>query len=129
MKKVIGVWLDHQEAVIVLVTDAGRDTRRVRSFLEKESNFSDKAQSGVTADSNGRRFSLHLNQYYDKVIAGIRGAGFIYIYGLGDAPTELSLRMEAADMGGRIMLVENADKMTDSQLAGRAQQRYQALNA
>jgi len=129
MKKVVSVWLDHQEAVMVLVTDAGRDTRRIKSYLETDSHFSDKSQGAVPEDAHDRRFPLHLNQYYDKVIADIRGAGFIFIYGQGDAPTELSLRMEAADMGGRIMLVETADKMTDSQLGGRAQQRYQALNA
>ncbi len=129
MKKVIGVWLDHQEAVIVLVTETGRDTRRIRSHLENDSHLSDKAQTAGPDDAHSRRFSLHLNQYYDKVIADIRGAGYVFIYGLGDAPTELSLRMEAADMGGRIMLVENAAKMTDNQLGGRAQQRYQALNA
>lgn len=129
MKKVIGLWLDHQEAVIVLVTDKGRDTRRIRSHLEKDGGFSNKA-GGVTAnDANNRPFVNHLNQYYDTVIASIREAGFILIFGPGDAPAELSTRMEAADLGGRIMHIEAIDKMTDSQIGGRAQQRFQALNS
>ena len=124
MKKVIGVWLDRQEAVIVLVTDKGRDTRRIRSHLEKDSEFSDKALRVTANDAHNRRFVNHLNQYYDNVIASIREAGFILIFGLGDAPAELSTRMEAADLGGRIMLIETVGKMTDSQIGDRAQQRF-----
>ena len=129
MKKVIGVWLDYQEAVIVLVTDNGKDTRRIRSHLEKDIKFSDKAQRVAADDAQGRRFLHHLNQYYDNVIASIREAGFILIFGLGDAPVELNTRMEAADLGGRILHIETVDKMTDSQIGSRAQQRFQALNS
>ena len=130
MKKVIGLWLDYQEAVIVLVTDIGKDTRRIRSHLEKDIRFSDKAQRVAADDAQGRRFLYHLNQYYDNVIASIREAGFILIFGLGDAPVELSTRMEAADLGGRILLTETVDnKMTESQIGSRAQQRFQTLNS
>jgi hypothetical protein len=128
MKKVIGLWLDYQEAIIVLVTDKGRDTRRVRSHLENDNGFSDTAQSVDTNDAQSRRFTHHLNQYYENVISNIREAGFILIYGLGNAPAELSHRMEASDMGGRIMLVETVAKMTDGQLWAKAQQRYSSLN-
>jgi hypothetical protein len=128
MKKVIGLWLDHQEAVIVLVTDKGRETRRIRSHLEKDSGFSDKALGSTVNDAPNRRFLNHLTQYYDNIIASIREAGFILIFGLGDAPAELSTRMDKVDLGGRIMLTEIVEKMTESQLSVRAQQRFYKLN-
>lgn len=129
MKKVIGLWLDHQEAVIVLVTDTGRDTRRIRSHLEYDSGFSDKAPGLNAGDAYHQRFVNRLNQYYDNVIASIREAGFILIFGQGDVPAELGARMEAADLGGRILLTETVDKMTESQIGSRAQQRFQSLNS
>lgn len=55
-------------------------------------------------------------------------SGFTFISGLGEAPVELGTRLEVSALGG-IMLVESADKMTDSQMGGRAHQRFQALNA
>jgi len=37
MKTLAGLWIDHREAVIVILSDKGEETRRVKSHVEKAS--------------------------------------------------------------------------------------------
>jgi hypothetical protein len=60
--------------------------------------------------------------YYDAVIACIRGAEAILIFGPGDAKGELKKRLESNDLGGRIISIETVDKMTDRQIAAKVRQ-------
>jgi len=58
----------------------------------------------------------HLNIYYDAVIAGIRDAEAILIFGPGEAKGDLKKRLERDKLGGRIVGIETVDKMTDRQI-------------
>lgn len=69
-----------------------------------------------------RRFTNHLNQYYDVVIACIRDADSIRILGPGEAKEELEKRLESQQLGGHVAGLETFDKMSDRQVAARARQ-------
>ncbi len=124
MKKAIGLWIDHREAVIVLVSDAGEETRRIQSQQEKHIRFSGDAQADTAEDMRDRQFTNHLNKYYDTVISHIRPAESILILGPGEAKFELKKRLEHIELGGRIVGVETVDKMTDRQVAAKVQQSF-----
>ena len=70
-------------------------------------------------DIRQRAFTGHLNIYYDAVIACIREAESILIFGPGEAKGELKERLEKHKLGGRIAAIETADKMTDRQIAAK----------
>jgi len=124
MKKVIGLWIDHRETVIVILTDEGEETRRIESDIEKHVRFSGGAQTDVTEDMRDRRFTNRLNKYYDEVIASIREADSILILGPGEAKVELKKRLESEALGGRIVGIETVDRMTDRQIAAKVRQRF-----
>ena len=75
MKKEVGLWVDHREAVIVVVTDTGEETKRIKSNIEKRVRYSGGSRSNGSQqepeDQRDRRFGDHLNKYYDEVIACI----------------------------------------------------------
>lgn len=48
----------------------------------------------------------------------------ILIIGPGEAKGELVKRLEADDIGGRIVGIETVDKMTDRQIAERVRQQF-----
>ena len=48
----------------------------------------------------------------------------ILIFGPGEAKGELEERLEKNDLGGRIVGIEAADKMTDRQIAAKVRQRF-----
>jgi len=127
MKSEIGLWIDHRQAVIVVVTDAGEETKRIISNMEKHVRFSSgSSEDGSQEDVRDRQFGNHLNSYYDEVIAVIRDADAIQIFGPGEAKGELEKRLEHEGLKGRIVDIETADKMTDRQIAAKVRQHFLA---
>ena len=125
MKSEIGLWIDHRQAVIVVVTDAGEETKRIISNMEKHVRFSSgSSEGGSQEDVRDRQFGSHLNSYYDEVIAVIRDADSIQIFGPGEAKGELEKRLESEGLKGRIVDIETVDKMTDRQIAAKVRQRF-----
>ena len=125
MKKQVGLWIDHRESIIVIVTDEGEETKRVTSNMEKRVRFSSpRTQAVPEEDIRDNKFSGHLNKYYDEVIACIGDAESILIFGPGEAKGELEKRLEHKGLSGRIVAIETVDKMTDHQIAAKVQQRF-----
>lgn len=124
MKKTVGLWIDHKKAVIVFVKGKEEEINLISSNIEKHHR-----QSGVSMpadDIRQRELTEHLNTYYDEVVSCIRDAESILIFGPGEAKGELKKRLEKENLGGRIVGIEPADKMTDPQVA--AQVRAHFLN-
>jgi hypothetical protein len=132
MKTKVGLWIDHKKAIVVAVTDKGEETRLIISKVERQLRRSgdsplegayDRAQVPAR-DSRKRTFTAHLNIYYDAVIACIRDADSILIFGPGEAKGELKKRLKRADLCGRIVGMETVDKMTDHQIAAKVRQHF-----
>ncbi|MBI5879891.1 MAG: hypothetical protein HZB53_19770 [Chloroflexi bacterium] len=126
MKKEVGLWLDHRQAVIVGVADDGEEIRCITSNIEKHVRHSSGSgsQNGSAEDQRDRQFDGHLDKYYDAIITGIRDAESILIFGPGEAKGELEKRLDGAGLGERIVGVESADKMTDAQITARVIQHF-----
>jgi len=133
MRTRLGLWIDHRKALIVAVTDKGEETSLVISKVEKQPGRSGgirsttpyESQQVPADDSRERRFTGHLNIYYDAVIACVRDAESILIFGPGEAKDELKKRLQRSKLGGRIVGVETRDKMSARQVAARVRQYFQ----
>ena len=124
MKKELGLWIDHREAVIAFASTEDAEIKRVESDIEKHVRFSGGGAAVTEEDMRDRRFANHLNKYYDEVIACIRDADSILILGPGEAKAELKKRLESQQLGGRIVGVETLDKMTDRQVAAKVREHF-----
>jgi hypothetical protein len=125
MKRQVGLWIDHRQAVIVTVANEGEEIKRITSDMEKHVRFaSGSSEDGSAEDMRDRQFENHLNRYYDDVIAVIRDADSIQIFGPGEAKGELEKRLEGEELKGRIVAVETVGKMTDRQIAAKVRQRF-----
>ncbi|NTV15242.1 MAG: hypothetical protein HGA96_15125 [Desulfobulbaceae bacterium] len=117
MKKKVGVWIDHRKAVIVELAEQGEETKIIESKVEKQpgrtngkrSTDSFEAHNVPADDSRERKFTGQLNIYYDEVIAVIRGADAILLFGPGEAKGELKKRLEKDQLGERIVALETVD--------------------
>ena len=127
MKKQIGLWIDHREAILVTIGEHEEATKRIASGMEKHVRFSGGAGAGDHSadDQRDRQFTDHLNRYYDEVIAEIREADAILLLGPGEAKGELKTRLERQKLGGRIVGIETVDKMTERQIAAKVRQHFQ----
>jgi hypothetical protein len=133
MRTKVGLWIDHRKALIVAVTDKGEEIALIISKVDKQpgrsggirSTASYEAQQVPADDSRERTFTGHLNIYYDAIIACIRDAESILIFGPGEAKGELKKRLKRNKLDGRIVGIETVDKMTDSQIAEKVRKYFQ----
>ncbi|MBK7456076.1 MAG: hypothetical protein IPJ46_20835 [Anaerolineales bacterium] len=125
MKKQAGLWIDHRKAVIVLITEAGEEIKTITSNMEKRVRFTSGtgSEDGSSEDVRDRQFENHLNTYYEEIIAVIREADSIKIFGPGEAKGELVKRIELEGLKAHILSVEPADKMTDHQILAKVRER------
>lgn len=134
MKKQAGLWIDHRKAVIVIVTEEGEDIQKIESGMGRhvryrgasttKSPFSTQYQQGD--DQLDNKFTEQLNKYYDEVIAHIRAAEAVLIFGPGEAKGELEKRIEHEGLKAHILAVETVDKMTDRQISAKVRERFPA---
>jgi hypothetical protein len=133
MRTKVGLWIDHRKALIVAVTDKGEEIRLIISKVEKQlgrsggirSTASYEPQQVPADDSRERKFTGHLNIYYNAVIACIRDAESILIFGPGEAKGELKKRLIRNKLGGHIVGIETIDRMTDRQIAAKVRWYFQ----
>jgi len=126
------LWIDHRKAIVVAITDKGEEIGLIISKAEKQLRRSgDSPLKGPydpfqvpAADSRQRTLAGHLNIYYDAVIASIRDAESILIFGSGDAKGELKKRLKRNHLGGRIVGIETVDHMTDRQIAAKVRKYF-----
>jgi len=120
----MGVWIDHRKAVIAIVAGHHEEMRQVDSQMEKHVRYSGAAQEDSAEDQRDRRFTGHLDKYYDEVIACLRDADSILILGPGEAKVELAERLGHDGRHGRVVGIDTVDKMTDRQIAATVRQRF-----
>jgi hypothetical protein len=133
MKTRVGLWIDHRKAIVVAITDKGEETRLIISKVERQLRRSgDSPLEGAydekqvpARNRRGRAFTGHLNIYYDAVVACIRDAEAILIFGPGEAKGELKKRLKKSNLDGRIVGTATAGKMTDHQVASKVRQHFQ----
>ena len=127
MNKKVGLWLDHNKAVIVSVANSGEERRIITSKMDHYIRYSNNVPGDDSAeDVRDQRYWNHLGEYYDKVIAQIGDAKSIQIFGPGEAKYELKKRLEDEGMLENIVSVDDAESLTDRQVAKKVRERFPA---
>ena len=121
MKKEIGLWIDHQKAVIVSVHDGKEEVKEIIYRMEKHVRYRGRNDTGMSAgeDVRDRRYGNHLNSFYNEVIALLRDADSIQIFGSGEAKGQLEKHIKHEGLKARIFAIETEDKMTDRQIVAK----------
>lgn len=132
MKTKAGLWIDHRQAIVVIVSDSGEEIKQIASNAEKQlrrtgstplqGNF--EAQKVPADDSQQRVFIAQLNKFYDEVIDCVREADAVLIMGPGVAKDELKRRFDENNLGDLISNIETVDNMTDPQIAAKVRQYF-----
>ena len=124
MKKQVGLWIDHRKAVIVSITGEIEKINSITSDMEKHVRYSGGALNYSEEDERDRRFTGHLNKYYDEVLALIKDAVSVLIVGPGEAKVEFKKRLESEKLPGRVIDIETVDKMTNPQIAAKVREHF-----
>ena len=125
MNRRVGLWLDRGKAVIVSMVNNIEAKSIITSDMTNYVLYSTVVPGdGSPEEIRDRRFWNHLGEYYDKIIAHIRDATEIQIFGPEVAKYELQKRLEEEGLSEHIVSLEDADKMSDLQIATKVQKRF-----
>jgi len=132
MKSKAGLWIDHRQAIVVIISATGEEIKQISSKAEKQlrrtgstplqGNF--EAQKVPADDSQQRVFTAQLKTFYGEVIDCIRKADSILIMGPGAAKAELKVCLDENNLGDRVSSIETADNMTNPQIAAKVRQHF-----
>ena len=133
MKKEVGLWIDHQRAVIVMLHDGSETVERVEANFEKRGNYTSDVQSlsesslrmDLAENKHERHTQEMVNNYYGEVVSHLKDATDLYIMGPGQAKTEFQKYIETQNLPAAVLRVEPADKLTDAQIAARVRQSFE----
>jgi len=128
-----GVWIDHYKAVVVLLNDGEQEMLQIlpdhgasaRSPAGLRPNNSYTPNDFAAEGKRERKVMIHLNEYYDEVIACVRDAQAILILGPGEAKGEFRKRIASRKLGGHVAEMKTITKLTDQQIADYVRQHFQ----
>lgn len=121
-----GVWIDHRQAIMVLIQDGGQQIKKMGSGIDGPTgtNHAYASSDYVAEDRLERKAEEHLKNFYDEVIAGLEGAEALLILGPGEAKDELMKRIKNRKLQGVTLELETTDKMTEPQLAAKVTEHF-----
>ena len=122
-----GVWIDHQQAIVVLITDAGQEIKKVNSGAQQAVRSAGGSGAKkkytpndfIAEDRQKRKVANERKKFYADVLAAVLGADSLLILGPGEAKGELSKQATAKKLRGLAVSVETADRMSDRQIAAK----------
>lgn len=127
MNKRVGLWLSRNKAVIVSIVNNIEARSIITSDMENYVLYSTIVPGdGSPEDIRDRRFWNHLGEYYDKIVAHLRDAAEIQIFGPENAKFDLQKYLEKEGLADNIVSVEDAGALTDVQIATKVRKRFPA---
>ena len=120
----VGIWIDHERAIIVFASQDHIRTQTLESRVEGHPRYGGQ-QDGGGEKKYEERHREHLERFYDDVIGHLADADELLILGPGEAKLELNARLNRSKANPRRTIeIETADKLTDPQLVAKVQGHF-----
>lgn len=132
MRKEVGLWIDHRRAAIVTLAGSGETFEQIDSHMEAHTRPAGGSRSKspygpqdvMKEDGRERKFKLHLSRYYDEVLARVKDADALLLFGPAEAKLEFRKLLENHSLQDRISGFETVDKMTNPQIIAKVRKFF-----
>lgn len=137
MSDKVGLWIDHQKAIIVFIKKYIITQKTIKSNVEPHVCLSGNCHSSkpygsqdvISETRRDAKYKLQLDIYYQRVVENIRKIEDILIFGPGEAKIELKKHLERSkDLGMQVRGIEPADKMTERQVVAKVKDFFSFSN-
>ncbi|QIP13743.1 hypothetical protein G8759_14520 [Spirosoma aureum] len=124
METYTGIWLDHRKALIVSFKGDSATSHSVQVEAQKRQRIHRDGHPYKKAEDQVEELTRHrLANYYETICAQVKDASDIYIFGPGEAKTELEkVLRNKSTLAEKIKQVEPADYLTDYQIMARVRE-------
>ena len=124
MNSNVGIWIDHQKAVIVFAAPEHATARTVTSKVGAHPHFAG-SQEGGGEKKYEERFDHTLANFYEHVIGELGQPQEIFIFGPGEATRQLEKRLRLHKVLSKTGVeVEAADALTEPQVIAKAKEHF-----
>lgn len=133
MEKEVGLWIDHQLAVIVTLQEKGEDIQHIKSHAEPRVRYyRDGHNADATTPQQDRaeverekRVSNHITQYYDQIMTYVRDATSVFIVGPDEAKIEFQQHLESENPAVKVLAVETANALSDAEFISKVHANFE----
>jgi hypothetical protein len=123
----VGLWIDHQRAVIVFASEGGVTAVTVDSAVEAHPHYAGQ-QDGGGEKKYEERHRQNLARYYDEVIGRLGQPEALLVFGPGEAKLEFKERLSRSRAAvARAVDIETADKLTDPQIVAKVKEHFRVV--
>lgn len=120
----VGIWIDHQRAVIVSALDGIATAAHMTSGVDAHPRYSGRPDGGGEKRYE-ERHRRRLHHDYDEVISRLGTPAALLILGPGEAKLELRERLRSAKLLEACAVdIEAAGKLTDRQVAAKTKAHF-----
>ena len=127
-----GIWIDHSKAVIVSITGKAESVVILESDVNRHFRSAEGKNDGnpngrwrtTAGDIQDREFAQHISIFYKQVIAALKGAEAVFIFGPGEPKGELAKMALKTGLAKHIAAVEVTGKMTSRQIAAKTRKFF-----
>ena len=124
MNHKVGIWIDHQKAVIVSASADDVTAKTLESEVGSHGRYSGSGEGGGEKKYE-ERHGQHLDRYYDEVISQLGQPEALLIFGPGEAKLELKERLNRSKtFSERTVDIETVDKLTDPQIVAKLKEHF-----
>jgi len=133
VEKLVGIWIDHSIASIVILQDEDEHVRNIESDAESRhraaggSPAPTKYGPGDPGDQKRleQRRQHELQEFYQSVVEALEKPDAIVVMGPGTAKTEFEKELKKDQhLAGKLKDVKSADKMTERQWVAEVRKYY-----
>jgi stalled ribosome rescue protein Dom34 len=126
--KKVGIWIDRRRAVVVVIEDGEESQRVIDADVERHAKPSGGwrtstpwgPQAPVSEHGREEHYRHQVARFYKEVIKAVGKPDQLLVMGPAQAKREFADMVEKApELRGVALKVENADRMTDPQVAAR----------
>jgi hypothetical protein len=120
----VGIWIDHERAIMVFASEGRVRTKTFESRVDAHPRYSGE-QDGGGEKKYEERHGQDLDRYYDGVISQLGQPEAFLIFGPGEAKLELKERLSRTKaFSERTVDVETTDKLTDPQIVAKVKEHF-----
>ena len=124
MSHQVGIWIDHEKAVIVTISGDNVSAKTLVSDVGPHTHYAG-SQEGGGEKKYEERHSQALNGYYDEVMSQLGEPDALLLFGPGEAKLQLKHRLDRSHVLAQSRVaVEAADKLTDPQIVAKVKEHY-----
>ena len=119
----VGIWIDHERAIMVFASEGRVRTKTFESRVGAHPRYSGEQDGGEKKYEE--RHGQDLDRYYDGVISQLGQPEAFLIFGPGEAKLELKERLSRTKaFSERAVDVETTDKLTDPQIVAKVKEHF-----